>query len=110
MLLGRIDSADVFAGKAAALPSGYVFKISATGDWALLCSQYKKPTVSLAQGALHINTGRWHTMLLAFQGNRISASLDGKLLASVTDRTHPHGMVGVGTGWNTAQFNRLSVQ
>lgn len=110
MLLGRIDSADVFAGKKAELPSGYVFKIDAAGNWALLCSEYKKPTVSLDQGTLHVDTGKWHTMVLAFQGNRISASLDGKSLASVTDSTHTHGMIGVGTGWNLAQFNHLSVQ
>ncbi len=108
-LLGRIDSANVFADEKAQYPSGYVFRLEATGRWALLRTAYKQATVSLARGVLPIDTRRWHAMTLSFQGKRISASLDGKSLASVTDSAHTHGMVGIGTGWNRAQFDHLSV-
>ncbi|MFP5232833.1 MAG: galactosylceramidase [Acidobacteriota bacterium] len=109
-LLGRIDSANVFADKKAKYPSGYVFKLDATGHWALLRTAYKASVVSLAQGVLAMDTRRWHALVLAFQGNQISASLDGRRLASVTDSAHTHGMVGIGTGWNRAQFDNLSVR
>jgi hypothetical protein len=110
MLLGRIDSANVFAGKNAELPSGYVFKIDNTGKWELLCSSYKQPTVTLTHGTMHVSKRKWHTMLLAFKGNNIAIALDGETLASITDSTHTHGMFGIGTGWNLAQFNNLSVK
>jgi Glycosyl hydrolase family 59 len=109
MILGRIDSADVFADQKAQLPSGYVFRIVSGGAWSLLSAEYKKPTRTLAQGKLHANGRNWQQLELVFQGNRLSASLDGKVLASVQDDAHTHGMFGIGTGWNHAQFDDVSV-
>ncbi len=109
MLLGRIDSANVFADHKAQLPSGYIFRIVSDGAWSLLSAEYKKPTRTLAHGRLQPDGNRWRKMELVFRGNEISASLDGKVLASVQDATHTHGMFGIGTGWNRAQFDGVSV-
>ena len=109
MLLGRIDSADVFADHNAKSPSAYVFRVNSGGRWLLLSTKYKEPVRTLAQGALRSVPNGWMHLSMAFQGDRISVSLDGKELASVRDKTHTHGMFGLGTGWNRAQFGDVSV-
>ena len=109
MLLGRIDSADVFADSKAKLPSGYVFQITSGGTWSLVSAAYKKPTRTLAQGNIQAKGNRWYNLELVFHGDRISAALDGKVLTSIQDTDHTHGMFGVGTGWNHAQFDNVSV-
>ena len=108
-LIGRIDSADVFSDQKALYPSGYVLQIKSNGDWTLLSSEYKKPTLTLAHGRLAAAGAGWRTVELRFKGAQIQALLDGKALASVQDSAHTHGMIGIGTGWNRAQFDNLSV-
>jgi hypothetical protein len=109
MLLGRIDSADVFADHHAELPSAYVFRVTSGGQWTLLSTKYKEPARTLAQGTFAGTANGWMRLSMAFHGDRISVSLDGKELASVRDKAHTHGMFGLGTGWNRAQFDNVSV-
>ncbi len=109
LLLGRIDSANVFADQKARLPSGYIFRIASGGAWSLLSSEYGKTTRILAHGRFPANRSRWRKMALLFRGNRISALLDGKVLASIQDSAHAHGMFGIGTGWNQAQFDDVAI-
>ena len=109
MLIGRIDSADVFKDSKAPLPSGYVFRIHSDGTWELLSCAYKKPTRTLAQGKIQLSLEQWYQMRLSFNGQQIAASFDAKNLASVKDNDHSHGMFGIGTGWNRAQFDNLAV-
>lgn len=108
-LLGRIDSANVFKDDKALYPSGYILKLTSGGAWSLLTTSYKNPTRALAHGRFPVEPGRWRHLQLGFHGDSISASLDGKLLATVRDPSHAHGMVGIGTDWNHAQFDNLSV-
>jgi galactosylceramidase len=110
MLLGRIDSANVFKDQKAEFPSGYVFQITSEGVWSLLSPEYKKPTRTLAQGRFQTNGSGWHRMNLDFRANQISISLDGKMLASIHDDAHSRGMVGLGAGWNRVQFGHFSVE
>ena len=51
----------------------------------------------------------WRKLELSFLGRQIEARLDGHVVAMVQDDAHTHGMMGVGTGWNRAQFNELAV-
>jgi hypothetical protein len=46
---------------------------------------------------------------MTFRGSAISAFLDGKQLAQVSDATHQSGMAGMGTGWNLASFDNFSI-
>jgi Glycosyl hydrolase family 59/Domain of Unknown Function (DUF1080) len=108
-LMGRIDSADVFKDDKARWPSGYVLSIEPGGKWTLTTSAYKSATRELATGSVRLSAGKWHHAELAFKANQISVSLDGKTIANITDTSHPHGMFAVGTGWNRAQFDNLSV-
>ena len=108
-LMGRIDSADVFQGDKVIYPSSYILSVQTDGAWKLVSTAYKKSTVTLASGTAAVLPGEWHRFALTFHGNVISALLDGKQLANIGDNSHTHGMVAVGTGWNMAQFDNLSV-
>jgi len=108
-LMGRIDSADVFKDGKALWPSGYVLSLKPDGHWALLSAAYKTPTREIASGQEPALAGKWHHAELAFQGTRISAVLDGKVLAEKSDASHRSGMFALGSGWNRAQFDNLIV-
>ncbi|HZY61622.1 MAG TPA: hypothetical protein VFE38_03785 [Edaphobacter sp.] len=109
MLIGHVDSADVFKDGKAPLPSGYIYRIHDDGTWELLSCAYKKPSRTLAHGKATLSPKKWHHMQLNFKGQQITAYLDARALASVKDSDHPHGMFGIGTGWNRAQFDNLTV-
>jgi hypothetical protein len=108
-LIGRIDSANVFADRKALWPSGYVLSIAANGHWSLTSYTYKKPSVALGEGESKLRARAWHQLRLRFAADTITADLDSHQLASVRDKSHVRGMVGVGTEWNHAQFDNLSV-
>ena len=109
MVIGRIDSANVFADHQARLPSGYTLRLHSDGIWELLSTAYNKPTLTLAQGKTSAAAGEWHRLELIFHGDAIEAELDGKMLATVHDAGHKNGMIGIGSEWNRAQFDDLSV-
>jgi hypothetical protein len=108
-LMGRIDSGDVFQDGKVTYPSGYTLSVQTDGAWTLVSAAYKKPAVTLASGTVPSMPDKWHHFALTFQGSRITATLDGKQLANVTDNSHSHGMFALGTGWNRAQFDNLAV-
>ncbi|HEX4169433.1 MAG TPA: hypothetical protein VHZ55_28560 [Bryobacteraceae bacterium] len=109
-IIGRIDSADVFQDGHALYPSGYVLRIRKNGDWALLSTKYKLSPDTLAGGSAPMDAKRWHKLELIFQGDIISARLDGNQLTSVHNPIHTMGMFAVGTDWGTAQFDKVSVR
>jgi hypothetical protein len=108
-LIGRIDSADVFRDGNAIWPSGYVLSVQPEGAWALSSAAYKVVSRTLASGNMALTADKWHRVVLKFHGQQITASIDGNPMASVTDSAHDHGMFGIGTGWNRAQFDNLAV-
>jgi galactosylceramidase len=109
MVIGRIDSADVFRDHQARLPSGYTFRVHGDGVWELLSTGYGEVTRTLAHGQTAPAAGEWRRLQLAFAGSKITATLDGKILAAVEDSGHAHGMFGIGSGWSRTQFDRLAV-
>jgi hypothetical protein len=109
-VMGRIDSADVFQDGNARWPSAYVLTLGHSGRWSLLSSKYKRAPQTLAAGTVSVGAAPWHTMQLTFHGTEVTATVDGKQLSSVQDRTHKSGMVGIGTDWGKAQFDNLSVR
>lgn len=109
-LLGRIDDANVFEDHKAHFPSAYILLVRQNGQWELLSTKYKKPNVKLASGRIRLAAGRWHHLELSFKGADIKASIDGTAVAHVVDKTHTHGMVGIGSNWNRAQFDNFAVR
>jgi hypothetical protein len=108
-VMGRIDSADVFKESKAKYPSGYLLRIDKDGAWELLSSAYKKPVAQLAAGHQTLSPDAWHHLRLTFQGQQITALVDGHVLTSVKNTDHHAGMFGFGTGWNHAQFDNIAV-
>lgn len=108
-IMGRIDSANVFADGAMLWPAGYVLQLKKSGEWTLLSTQYKHAPRTLASGSTEPAGNTWHRLELHFAGNEIKASVDGHALATVQDKIHPRGMIAIGTNWTRAQFDNLSV-
>jgi Glycosyl hydrolase family 59/Domain of Unknown Function (DUF1080) len=109
-LLGRIDSADVFADQKARYPSGYVLRVQADGHWTLLATAYKKDEKQLAAGETAMSASQWHRMELTFRDSTIQAAIDGKTVAELQDKTHGHGMIGIGSGWEHTAFDNLAIE
>jgi hypothetical protein len=102
-LLGRITSA-----RQAHSPQpvkGYWLKVDAQGRWEL--NAFDK---TLAGGTVAFAADRWHKLLMRFIGPRVFVCIDGKKMAEIADPTFSDGMVGVGSGWNNAMYDDLSVQ
>lgn len=110
VVMGRIDSADVFTEDKARWPSGYVLRVHPDGTWELLSAEYKKPAVTLASGSTPLDRNQWHRLVLGFRGTHITATIDGKPLSTVENAAHVHGMFGLGTEWDRIQFDNLRVQ
>ncbi len=109
VVMGRIDTADVFKDDKARWPSGYILRLKPDGAWELLTAEFKKPVATLASGSALINRSQWHRLELRFHGGQIVASLDGATLATVENSAHTHGMFAVGTEWGRIQFDNLGV-
>jgi hypothetical protein len=109
VVMGRIDSANVFLDEKALLPSGYILRVNPDGGWEILSVEYKKPAVTLASGSTAIDRNQWHRLELSFHGKLIEAALDSKTFATVSSTDHTHGMIALGTEWDHIQFDNLSV-
>jgi hypothetical protein len=109
-LAGRIDSASWFRDTSGRWPSGYILSLQHDGAWELDSARFKTPTGKLASGKVPFQLNTWHRLALAFKGTSIQASVDGALVANVTDTSHKEGMAGVGTGWNMAQFDNFEIK
>lgn len=86
-------------------PLGYWLKAGTDGAWEL-----KAHTNTLAAGKLAFAAGIWHRLRLRFAGSNLTALIDGIELRTLEDGTYARGMAGLGTGWNTAEFDHFSVQ
>ena len=110
VLAGRIDSANWFKGKTERWASGYVLSVQHDGTWELYSTKFTPSTTKLASGKIPFPLNTWHHLTLAFKGTTIQVSIDGASIANVTDTSHAKGMVGIGTGWNTAQFDNFAIK
>ena len=110
LVIGRIDSSNVFDDGKARWPGGYVFRVKPDGGWDLLSTEYKKPVATLASGTTMLERNPWHRVELRFHGAQITASIDGKPVSTVQNAAHAHGMFALGTEWDHVQFDNLRVQ
>lgn len=100
-------------------PNGYCLIVDDIGSWFIsnggkkgdareqesVIASGKLPTAAADAAA----AGKWLTLSLKFVGTSITPSVDGTALKTVTDSKFAAGMVGVGSGWNTAWFDDLAV-
>jgi len=108
-VMARVDSADVFKDGNAVYPSGYVLKLSADGHWELLSTAYHQRTATLASGVTTGLDHGWHHVELACKGDILEPSLDSQVLTHVTDHSHTHGMVALGSDWSRVKFDNLLI-
>jgi len=117
-LLGRVTTVP----QNEKLPSGYLFKVAASGHWELRAVRTvrgDKPWTfqtagdtgpALAEGDAALLPGQWHHLELGLRGDQITVLMDGTTLATVRDATHSHGQAGLGSGWPGAEFAHFSIQ
>lgn len=110
LLMGRIDSANVFTDDKAKWPSGYLLRLQPNGGWELLSTTYHEPTATLAKGYAMLGAAKWHRLELEFRGTTVTARLDGKVLAQEESVAHTRGMFGLGSEWDHTQFDNLRVE
>jgi hypothetical protein len=87
-------------------PQGYCLIVDVDAKWYLAAGGKKGPAgrdlpLVLAHGALADapqKAGGVHSLALTMVGSKISAAVDGKVVASLIDTVHTHGMAAVGSG------------
>jgi hypothetical protein len=86
-----------------------VLSIQQDGTVEIDSTRFKAATLKLASGKVSFSPKTWHHLALGFQGAGIQVRIDGASVANVNDASHKQGMAGIGTGWNTAQFDNFSI-
>ena len=86
-------------------PPGYTFRMQDTGAWEL-----KRFRTVLVQGRTAFSANAWHTLKLDFRGAHITGFVDGSQVCAADDTAYGSGLVGLGSGWNFAQFSNLRVE
>ena len=105
--------------------NGYIFDVNTNGTFTLKLSkggtaaytqsgqqQNTPPRLTLlARGKVPFSPGVWHKLSLSISRTTITASVDGKRLASLTDSTTlKRGIPGIEVGgWYPAYFSNLNV-
>lgn len=86
-------------------PDGYTFIITTGNKWTLM------------EGNRVIGTGwaefppfKWHHLSLTFKGSDISVRVNNKLAVSVTSAKYSHGLAGIGSALNYAEFDNFEVK
>lgn len=92
--------------------NGYHLRLTDKGHWSLFCRGHDQET-ELASGdlATAAGTGKWHRMALSFKDNKITAVIDGTMVAKdIADSTYASGLVGYQVSrWQNAQFMNFEV-
>ncbi len=104
--------------------NAYIFKVSTDGNFALRLNnggtaagtisgqrQIRPGTATvLTAGQTSFTPGRWHTLSLSLSGSSIQASVDGRRVASLTNRALARGIPGIEVGgWYPAYFSGLTI-
>jgi O-glycosyl hydrolase len=91
--------------------NGYELRVGGTGSWQLVRDSAGGSRHVLASGiASGVSPGAWHALALGLHGSTISARIDGRLVARVTDGAYRAGSAGIESNWTRVQFRDLSVQ
>lgn len=84
----------------------YQLRMYADGRWELRASAIGEP---LRAGQGMPSQGIWRRVELVVHGERITASIAGTEVATVTDATQATGLAGLGAGWNKASYDNFEV-
>lgn len=101
-VLGRVSRVSCCDGAL----SGYQLRLYDSGKWQLLAES--KDAV-LAAGQVSPGLRVWRHEELAFRGDRIRGSIDGKQVVSLADSRHTAGLAGIANGWNAGSYDNLAI-
>jgi galactosylceramidase len=87
------------------LPEAYQLILHSSGKWELMAGAKK-----LVSGLVILPESGWDTLVLETKKERIKATINGKLVADITDTTYTHGMAGVGSSFNQIDFDNFSIK
>ena len=87
------------------LPEAYQLILHSSGKWELMAGAKK-----LASGLVELPESGWDTIFLETKKERIKATINGKLVADITDTTYTHGMAGIGSSFNRVDFDNFSIK
>lgn len=86
-------------------PAGYQLRFFGDGRWELTTAR-----AVIAEGKAATPSGPgWQTLKLACVGDRVTASLDGTVLADRRDSTYQRGLVGISSRFHPARFDAVAV-
>ena len=90
---------------------GYYFQLADTGSWLLYKGSTNGAQTPLGSGTVApLGIGHWARLGLSFDGNTISASVNGQSVVKVQDNSYDTGQIGLGlTGYDLDQFDNLSI-
>ncbi len=90
---------------------GYYFQIADTGSWMLYKGSSDGAQTPLATGtSAPWGIGHWHRLGLSFDGDMLTASVDGQRVTKVQDNAYDTGQIGLGlTGYDLDQFDNVSI-
>ncbi|MEU2235514.1 ricin-type beta-trefoil lectin domain protein [Streptomyces vietnamensis] len=91
--------------------NAYHLRLSDTGAWAILKTDLKWNSTTLASGTVTApGLNSWHRIALTMQGSSLTASIDGQTVGSATDHSFTSGMAGLAvTGYQTQQFDNFAL-
>jgi hypothetical protein len=102
-IMGRVDHVDHDR-------SAYHLKITDSGTWTLYTENTSITDTTLAGGTFSGGVNTWHNLALTMQGSTITASIDHRQVASVTDTSHSVGQMGLGVGgFQNADFADVTI-
>ena len=106
-LLGRVGTMEPFDP---ADINDYYLQLSNTGAWSIVRNSTSGTLTTLASGTVTApGLDTWQQLALTFNGDTISAAINGTTVGTVTDSAYASGMIGLGTsGYQTDQFSDLS--
>jgi O-glycosyl hydrolase len=90
--------------------SGYHLIVHSRGDWTLAKVSSSGAATTLASGHTTFPAGTWHRLALMMRTLEVTASIDGRPLATVSDQTYDTGQVSLGgSAWQNVDFDNLLV-
>lgn len=102
IVAGDVEIGGRFDGNMSKL--SYRFILDKSGNWHLVYREKK-----LASGWINsFDASFWHRMYLSFSGDTVSAAIDGKILARVTDTSAGSGMVYIVSSYYPNMFDNGS--
>lgn len=100
-LLGRITE----NYRAKKYPEGYWFKILSNGLWGLYAGSHL-----ISSGTVAFEPYKWYHLSMKFVGDNIMVSVDDKEIARINDQRYTKGLAGIGSDFNTAEFDNFEVR